>query len=234
MNCPAKIVLADPPWNWKARSEKGAGRSPKYECMDLPEICALPVREIVAKDAILFLWVTGPLLERGFQVIRAWGFEYKTIGFTWAKLTRRAYQNYLRLQQAGAPFQEIMARLWAIGGGYYTRANAELCLIATRGKNYPKRINAGVRQLIISPLEAHSKKPERVHDDIITLLGDITPRVELFARRPREGWICFGNEVNDGADIRVMLQRYREGISGSRIVLQKPIVASKKLIKNAN
>lgn len=79
-----------------------------------------------------------------------------------------------------------------MGMGRWTRANAELCLIATKGK--PKRINAGVRSVIMSPIESHSKKPEETKKRIVDLLGDL-PRLEMFARQKTDGWDVFGNEV---------------------------------------
>lgn len=80
-----------------------------------------------------------------------------------------------------------------MGLGWWTRSNAEICLLAVKGK--PRRKSAGVRQLIISPLEQHSKKPDVVRDNIVTLMGDL-PRIELFARQPTTGWDVWGNEVD--------------------------------------
>ena len=79
-----------------------------------------------------------------------------------------------------------------MGMGRWTRANAEVCLLATKGK--PKRINAGVRQIIESVPEKHSKKPDIVRDKIVDLVGEL-PRVELFARNETDGWDVWGNEV---------------------------------------
>ncbi len=119
------------------------------------------------------MWVTMPKLNECFELIKAWGFEYKTCAFTWIKLNKKS----------GTPF---------MGMGRWTRANAELCLIATKGK--PKRINAGVRSVIMSPIESHSKKPEETKKRIVDLLGDL-PRLEMFARQKTDGWDVFGNEV---------------------------------------
>lgn len=81
-----------------------------------------------------------------------------------------------------------------MGCGYWTRANGEIYLLATKGKNYPRRINAGVQQAIIEPKREHSRKPDIARERIIDLLGDL-PRIELFARQQVEGWDCWGNEV---------------------------------------
>jgi N6-adenosine-specific RNA methylase IME4 len=131
----------------------------------------MPVREITADDAVLFLWTTGPHLEHAFEVIKEWGFEYKSLGFVWVK-------------KSGLN--------WHWGMGFWTRANAELCLLATKGN--PKRISGGVHQIICTQVEEHSKKPGSVRDRIVELLGDL-PRIELFARERATGWDVFGNEV---------------------------------------
>jgi N6-adenosine-specific RNA methylase IME4 len=141
--------------------------------MGIDEICALPVGELAAKDCALFLWVTFPLLPSCFEVIDAWGFEYKSCAFVWAKRNRRSDGFF-------------------VGLGYWTRANAELCLLATKGS--PKRVSAAIRQIVDTPREAHSKKPDVVRERIVALMGDL-PRIELFARSRAEGWDAWGNEV---------------------------------------
>jgi N6-adenosine-specific RNA methylase IME4 len=141
--------------------------------MKLPDICALPVADVAAKDCALFLWATFPNLPEAFEVIRAWGFTYKTVAFTWVKRNRKSPG-------------------WFVGLGYYTRANAEICLLATRGS--PKRVSKSVRQIIDTPLERHSKKPDEARTRIVQLFGDV-PRIELFARERADGWDCWGNEV---------------------------------------
>ena len=141
--------------------------------MSVKDICALPVANIADKDATLFLWVAYPQLLAGFSVIDAWGFEYKTVAFTWVKRNKKADS-------------------WFLGLGHWTRSNAELCLLATKGK--PKRVSKGVRQIVDTHIESHSKKPREVRDRIVTLMGNV-PRIELFAREKVEGWHVFGNEV---------------------------------------
>ena len=120
-----------------------------------------------------------PKLDECFEVIKAWGFEYKTVAFTWVKRNKKAPS-------------------WFWGMGRWTRANAELCLLATRGK--PKRISAAVSSIIDTPIEGHSKKPDIVRDRIIQLVGDL-PRLELFARQKTEGWDVWGNEVKNNLEI---------------------------------
>ena len=168
------IIYADPAWYFKTYSKKGNGRSPEqhYSCMSINDICNLPVNDIANPNCVLFLWVIDPMLQEGLKVIEAWGFKYKTVAFTWAKTNK--------------------SEGFFTGLGYWTRANPEMCLLATKGK--PKRISKSVRQLIISKLQHHSKKPDCVRNKIIELCGDL-PRIELFARQKPLGWDVWGNEI---------------------------------------
>ena len=134
-----------------------------YPTMSIEEICALPVADLAAKDSALFLWGTFPQLKEAFRVIDAWGFQYKTLAFLWLKQNRKA-------------------DTWFYGMGFWTRSNAEVCLLATRG--HPKRQSAGIHQFVISHIEQHSKKPDIVRDKIVKLMGD-QPRVELLPARKR-------------------------------------------------
>ena len=169
------ILYCDPPWQYFVWKGKGKGRSAEhhYGTMPVSDICALPVERIAAPDSALFLWVTCPCLPYAFDVLDAWGFTYKTAAFVWIKKNKKADSLF-----------------WGLG--HWTRANAEICLLATKGS--PKRISKSVRQLIVSPVEEHSKKPDEVRDRIVQLFGDV-PRVELFARQRAEGWDAWGNEI---------------------------------------
>lgn len=169
------VIYADPPWHFQAYSQKGTERSADrhYPTMGIDNIRALPVDRLAAKDCALFLWVTFPCLLEGLSVLSAWGFTFKTVAFVWIKQNRKSDSLF-----------------W--GMGYWTRANAELCLLATKGN--PKRVSAGVHQVIISHIEEHSKKPQEARDRIERLMGEV-PRIELFARQKPEGWDVWGNEV---------------------------------------
>lgn len=177
-----QIIYADPPWTFKTYSAKGKGKSAEkhYPCMTLADIKKLPVESIAAKDAVLFIWVPFPHLPQGLEVIEAWGFKYKTIGFVWVKTTKF----------------DIGGFHW--GCGYWTRANAEVCLLATRG--HPKRKSGGVHQIVAERIRNHSQKPDVVRSRITDLLGHL-PRIELFARTKTPGWSVWGNEVE--SDIRL-------------------------------
>ena len=120
-----------------------------------------------------------PQLPEALRLIRAWGFTYKSVAFVWLKKNKKADS-------------------WFYGLGFWTRANAEVCLLATKG--HPKRQAADIHQFIISPIEAHSKKPDETRDKIVALMGD-RPRVELFARQTPPGWDVWGNEVEPTAGL---------------------------------
>ena len=166
------IIYADPPWRYKDNSCRGACEH-HYKTLSLEQICNLPIKNFADTDCILFLWATYPQIREALQVIDAWGFQYKTIGFQWIK------QN-----KSGKGF------FWGLGR--WTRSNTEACLLATKGK--PKRINAGISQLIIDPVRSHSQKPNCVRDKIIQLCGDL-PRIELFARERVDGWDAWGDQI---------------------------------------
>ena len=167
------IIYADPPWSYQDKALAGnRGAVCKYSVMNIDEIKSLPVKDLADDDCILFMWVTYPKLNECFEVIKSWGFEYKTVAFTWVK----KYKN-------GDNF---------MGMGRWTRANAEICMLSTKGK--PKRISASVRQIIESIPERHSKKPNIIRDKIIELCGDLH-KIELFARERINGWDAWGNEI---------------------------------------
>ena len=180
------IIYADPPWTFKTYSTKGAEKKSAqahYDCMTLEDIKALRVDAIADKDCVLFMWATYPMLSAALETIKAWGFEYKTIAFTWVKRNKKTDS-------------------WFMGCGFWTRSNAEICLLATRG--HPRRVSTSVRQIVDAPVMEHSRKPDEVRDRIVQLLGDV-PRIELFARQTATGWDCIGNEI-DGTDIRDFLK----------------------------
>lgn len=176
-----RVIYADPPWTFATYSRKGKGRSPEahYDCMTLEDIKALPVAEWAADDCVLLLWATDPLLEKAFEVIRAWGFTYKTVGFYWAKLNR------------SAPPQTFDRASFFTGLGFWTRANPEPCLLATRGR--PKRKSADVRKLVVAPRREHSRKPDEIYGHVEALCDG--PYLEMFARGARPGWDAWGAEA---------------------------------------
>jgi N6-adenosine-specific RNA methylase IME4 len=197
------IILADPAWTYDDKALAGnRGAGCKYDLLDDEGIYSLPVASIAEKDAVLFLWVTMPKLAEGLACIHRWGFTYKTCAFTWVK-PNRPFAEWIDVLLSNTRFvtTEVASRVnkpWAIGMGRWTRSNAELCLLATKGK--PQRVDAGVNQIVCAPAMKHSAKPPEVRERIVRLCGDI-PRVELFARDVPLGWVGLGNEI-DGRDLR--------------------------------
>lgn len=179
-----QIVYADPAWWHKAWSIKGTGRSAEqhYQCMETDDICALPVKDWVAKDAVLFLWVVQSMLPDALRVIDAWGFKFKTVGYAWVKIKGKSD----RLFYAGEDVK--------MGMGHHTRAGFEQCWLATRGDGY-ERLSKGEPQVLFSPLREHSRKPDEVANSIVRLCGDV-PRLEMFARTARPGWLHWGNQTD--------------------------------------
>jgi N6-adenosine-specific RNA methylase IME4 len=174
-----QIIYADPPWMYQGKM-MNSSVTDHYQWASLQDICKIPIREISDKDCILFMWVTMPKLNEFMEVVKAWGFEYKSCAFVWVKMNKKSTDTYF------------------MGQGRWTRANPEICILATKGT--PKRISAGVRQLVTSPIREHSQKPDEVKTRILQLVGDL-PRIELFARHKTEGWDVWGNEVESDIDL---------------------------------
>lgn len=173
-----EIIYADPPWQYNDKMVmKGVhgpirGAGAHYDTMTLEDIKSLPVKDIATPNCILFMWVTMPFLTKAEEVMNAWGFVYKTCGFCWIKKTKN---NKIHC-----------------GMGHYTRGNAELCLIGTRGKK-PKLLTRSMSQIVEAQIQHHSKKPDLIRDKIVELCGE-HPRIELFARDHVMGWDCWGND----------------------------------------
>jgi N6-adenosine-specific RNA methylase IME4 len=168
------VILADCPWRFELRSERGNGKSPQgeYSCMSLEEIMALPVHQLAARDCWLWMWATAPMLPQAIMTMGAWGFRYVSAG-PWAK-------------------QSKTGRKWAFGTGYVFRSAAEFFLLGAMGS--PACKSHSERNLIVAPVREHSRKPDEAYE----MLERIAPkawRCELFARQRRPGWDAWGNEV---------------------------------------
>lgn len=176
-------ILADPPWRfetWGSQENAATSVERHYSTMTIEEISRLPVGELASDSCVLFLWICWPTMHRALAVIEAWGFTYKTCAFNWTKA------DVSTIDMFGDDYPV------KIGTGYWTRANTEPCLLATRGS--PKRINADVRQAIIAPTREHSRKPEGIYARVERLVAG--PYVELFARQRRPNWDCWGNQTD--------------------------------------
>ncbi len=168
------VIYADPPWEFKVYSGKGKQRSAErhYDTMTIDELKALAVAALAADNCALFLWGVWPEQAGALEVIKAWGFTYKTAGFVWVKQNRGGEGLFT-------------------GMGYWTRANTEPCLFATKGA--PQRLAMDVPQVIMSPVSEHSRKPDEARVRIERLVGG--PYLELFGRRAAPGWTVWGDQV---------------------------------------
>lgn len=167
------LILADPPWSFTTFSDKGLAKSPQahYSCMGLDAIKALPVSELAASDCACIMWAISPMLPHALEVLSAWGFTFKSAG-AWAK-------------------QSSTGEKWAFGTGFIYRGAAEHFILGTRGK--PKPLSRSVRNLIVSPLRQHSRKPDQMRADAAALFAG--PRLEMFAREGAAGWDSWGDQV---------------------------------------
>lgn len=175
----------DPPWGWtsfagKASAPHRTAEEP-YPTMTLDEMKALPVPDLLAKDAIVHMWVIGSHLDQALELGKFWGLTFRSDGLVWVKTGKHD------------------ASVRPIGMGKWVRKQVEYGLLFGQGR--PSRADAGVRQLIetfddpviYAPKREHSRKPDERYERLERLVDG--PRVELFARQPRTGWDAFGNET---------------------------------------
>jgi len=169
------VILADPPWTWKAYSDKGLAKSPQrhYGCMSLDDIKALPVAGMAAPNAMCVMWATSPMMPQALATLAAWGFTFKTMG-AWHKRSSTGAKD-------------------AFGTGYIFRSAAEFYIVGTRG--HPKPAVKNVRNLITAPVREHSRKPDQMRSDLERMFPDAN-RIELFARQVAPGWTAWGNQVD--------------------------------------
>jgi N6-adenosine-specific RNA methylase IME4 len=189
------VIYADPPWQYADKLSNGKrGVDFKYKTLNIKDIMALPVKNIAAEDCTLFLWGTWPLIKECISTVEAWGFDYKTCGFVWNKVTKKE------------PIKIIK------GMGRYTRGNTEFVLIGRKGKML-ERADKSISQVLFSDTTdimlasrsgKHSEKPGSVICRISRMYPKV-PKIELFARRRMKGWEATGFDY-DGVDIRDFLK----------------------------
>ena len=182
---PWRLIIADPPWrySYSTRTSEldGTGwhgaQFKHYPTMTFAEIEALPVREIAADNAVCALWIVNPMLPKCLKVLDAWGFDYRGT-VTWAKTDKRTGTK---------PF---------FGNGYWVRGATEHLVFGVRGKVKP----ASRREVswFAAKVRKHSEKPGEAFDLFARIVG-AGPKLEMFARAPREGWTTWGNETTGGA-----------------------------------
>jgi len=173
------ILYADPPWDYNGREQHNKTTANKsavdhYNTATLEDLKKIDVVSVCAKDCLLFMWTSSPHLEQAIELMKAWGFEYKTIAFVWHK-------------QKTNP-------------GYYTVSSVEICLVGKRGTIPSPRGPRNIRQFLSQEREGHSKKPDEIRTRIFQMFPT-QKKLELFARQRTEGWDVFGNEVEGSIKI---------------------------------
>lgn len=177
------IIYADPPWPYSNSSTRSSAKS-QYDIMSMDDLASLrvgevPIQDISKEKSVLLLWTTGPFLEVSFDIIKAWGFKYKTFGFNWVKVNKD-----------GSIYT---------GMGNYTRANLEMCLLAQKGGGLPVQ-NHHIRNTHLHPRMKHSQKPPLFRNLIEELFENEETtynKIEIFGRGIGQGWDGFGNEVRE-------------------------------------
>lgn len=165
-----RVIYCDPPWKYNDECKDGAiqtgGASKHYPTMSIDELCEMELPQ-TEPNAVLFMWVTSPLLEESFRVVNAWGFKYKT-SFVWDKVRHNM--------------------------GHYNSVRHELLLVCTKGSCTPDNMKLFDSVQSVEKTDKHSEKPEEFRD-IINTLYTTGNKIELFARVKTEGWEAFGNEL---------------------------------------
>jgi N6-adenosine-specific RNA methylase IME4 len=180
-----QIILADPPWSYYnnkppckvVKQPKTCGVNYYYKTMKLSDIKGLPIKNLCEDDCVLFLWATTPNIQEAFEVMKSWGFKYKTM-ITWEKTNNDCM-------------------------GYWFRVCTEHLLVGIRGKI--KSFRSMVRTCYHSPRGKHSEKP-KYFKDLINGLFPNKKKIELFARQKTEGWTSIGYDI-DGMDIKESLDK---------------------------
>ncbi len=178
---PAKgygVILADPPWRFTNRTGKVAPehkRLNRYDTLTLKEIMEIPVSLVAGEKSHLYLWVPNALLQEGLEVMKAWGFQYKS-NIVWHKI-----------RKDGGPDGR--------GVGFYFRNTTELILFGIRGKVRTLQPGRSQVNIIKTRKREHSRKPDELYELIEKCSAG--PCLEMFARGKREGWDVFGNQAED-------------------------------------
>lgn len=184
------LILADPPWRYDFGSTNRGAIENHYPTMPMEDLCAMRpfIDSLHNGNAILFMWTTAPKLPEGVDLIRAWGFKYKTCD-VWVKVSRDKHRDQLALSPEMEPDEKKLVAL-----GYYTRIRHEMMLIGTAGKFSPPPQHLRPVSAFYAERGRHSEKPQLGYERIEFMYPD-AKRVELFARKPRDGWAHWGNEL---------------------------------------
>lgn len=191
------VLYADPPWRYGMRKwgkdtvmgSRGENKWCNYDTMTMDDMKALPVNELGASTSLMFMWATFPCMPEALTLMAAWGYQYKTVAFVWVKTAIGAQPDQMVMVA-----QDALQLFW--GMGKYTRANAEVVLLGTKGENTKLIARHDVHSVIFAPVGGHSEKPHEARRRIEQLCGDVR-RLELFARDRVPGWQAWGNEVEN-------------------------------------
>jgi N6-adenosine-specific RNA methylase IME4 len=186
------VIYADPCWHFEGYNAAGSGVPQRadeqhYSTMTVQQLATLPVGRLAANDCALFMWSTSSHTPQAFWLADQWGFRFASKAFTWAKLNKNALANFDK-----EPTYPHCDSHWFMGMGHSSRRNTEDCWLFTKGQ--PKRMDKGVRELIVAPVREHSRKPDAAYERIERLFQG--PHCELFARSSRAGWSSWGNETD--------------------------------------
>lgn len=190
------IIYADPPWQYGSKSFINSTNSRElkpisnhYKTMSREGLKAMNIKRIIADDCACFMWATDSHLDEALDVMKSWGFKYKTIAFNWIKTTSK-----------GKYCKNIAP--WTI-------KSSEVCLLGTRGTMTKYKKSNNVESLVFAERTRHSKKPDEVRQRIESLFGDV-PRIELFCRYPVDGWEAWGDEVKCKTELSSLLMHKNE------------------------
>jgi N6-adenosine-specific RNA methylase IME4 len=191
---PFTFASLDPCWHFNQRAklvDPAADRSPQkhYPTASIDHLATIPMREIMAPDSLIAMWITGPLLVQGVHQILfpAWGFEPSSIMFVWVK----TWNNFAMTTLSGSA---LLDEDIAMGGGYTTRQNAEYVVLGKRGK--AGRARADIRQVIVSNRREHSRKPEEFYRRCEHYIAG--PKIDMFGGARRSGWTNWGYGHREG------------------------------------
>lgn len=185
-------VAIDPPWHFESRApvtNPQSSRLPGYPTMSLDALRRFPMRDLLLPDAFVFMWITGPMLARGVHnlLFKDWGLRPVSLAFVWIKLKAGFDESEL----LRTPLLENDLHF---GLGYSTRANAEYVVLARRGS--PRRLRADIRQVIISKVGDHSRKPKEFFRRVEHFCAG--PRIDVFAGAERPNWTAWGLPHREG------------------------------------
>jgi|SRR5579859_545879 len=224
-----QLLVIDPPYSFSDKlsmSKTPRGASANYDVMSIADIKNLPIKNLIHPDgSILALWVPSCLLQDGLDIMKNWGFTYKQT-YIWVKTKKKPIYQSLKpiydfFNKSGDWNQTIdgslikkcfdkitLNGLLSFGLGRLFRQSHEICLIGTSdNKIYKQLQNRSQRSVGFAENLKHSAKPENLQDSLEIMFPNATDKIEIFARRLRSGWICLGNSVCNGEDIRVSLSK---------------------------